>query len=146
MGWILHIVKSHIPQWATHKLENNFTAGERVLSPTSGSLAWGPAQGRWVRRALGFEDQWGLLWAVLCLGTETALLKGTYTKSHMHQKPGQKHNLIGQTYLLVLDSLLKKQGLAVAHAGDADTGGSCFGELVLLRGRWPEAWWGPPSG
>lgn len=48
--------------------------------------------------------------------------------------PGQKQSFergLGQTYLLVLESLPERQEAAGTHPGDTDTGSSHFEELLL---------------
>ena len=58
-----------------------------------------------------------------------------HTKSHVHQDPGEKCSdltkRLGQTYLLLLEGLLQRQGLAVVHCGDKDTGSSSTGKYSL---------------
>ena len=50
----------------------------------------------------------------------------------MLQDPGKKEAwVLGQTQLLILESLLKRQEATGAHPGDIDTDGSHFGELIL---------------
>ena len=61
-----------------------------------------------------------------------------HTKSHMLHDPGQKEYFdrsLGQTYLLILDSLPERQEATAAHSGDIGTGGSHFGELILPHGH-----------
>ena len=58
-----------------------------------------------------------------------------HTGPHVHHNPRKKqgvHRRLGQTYLLVLESLLGSCGVAVAHCGDRDTGGSGSGEYLLV--------------
>ena len=57
-----------------------------------------------------------------------------HTISCVHQDPGRKqwlHRSLGQTNLLVSQGLLGRQGAAVAHCGDKDTGGRGTGEYSL---------------
>ena len=115
--------------WVTHKLENNYTTGVKVLSPTSGFPTWRSSNGRrnfqrirlW--RLAGFDCR-----ASTGLGeTETPLLEGTYKVVCAPGPRGKEqwpHRRLNQTYLLVLEGLLQRRGVAVAHCGDKDTGSS----------------------
>ena len=65
----------------------------------------------------------------------------------MLQDPGKKEAwVLGQTQLLILESLLKRQEATGAHPGDIDTDGSHFGELILWPGHWcwQAPFWKPP--
>lgn len=93
----------------------------RVLSPTSGPQAQGSGQ---ISSEQLFLKPVGLnCRSPTSLGqTETPFLKA-HTKLHVHRAKEVVKSL-GQTYLLVLESLLERKGAGVAHAGDRDTSGS----------------------
>ena len=113
----------------THKLENNYTTEVRPLewrfsAPHQASQAGGPARGNSQRirlwRLAGFDCR-----TLTGLGeTETPLLEGTdkvVCTSGPRGKEQWPHRRLNQTYLLVLEGLLQRQGLVVAHHGDKDT-------------------------
>ena len=59
--------------------------------------------------------------------TQTPLLEGTHKvvcASGPRGKEQGPHRRLNHTYLLVLEGLLQRQGVAVAHRGDKDTGRS----------------------
>ena len=67
--------------------------------------------------------------------TETPVLKGTHKvvcASGPRGKEQRSHRRLNQTYLLVLEGLLQRQGVAVAHCGDKDTGSSSSSWKYLL--------------
>lgn len=117
--------------WATHTLENDYIAEvllteERVMSPTSGSLAWRSGTRRnshhriWLCRPTVLECK-----SPTGLGeTETLLLEGAYKISPaLGLKAKQRlPRGLGQIYLWVLKDLLGRWGLAVAQCGGKDTG------------------------
>ena len=74
-------------------------------------------------RTLGSEDQWGLL-------------QGELEGHHIFQDPEQKQfeKCLGQTHLLILESLQEQQEATGTHLGDRDADSSHFGELILLQG------------
>lgn len=56
--------------------------------------------------------------------TETSPLEGMH-KDPKHQDAGEgarTYKSLGQIYILVLEGLLQRQGAAVVHCGDKDTG------------------------
>ena len=127
-------------RWATHKPENNYTTEVLPqewkfwaphLAPQPGGLATGGGS----PRESGFECQQGLIIEIPQDGeTETLLLEGTHRASSTLGPRGKKwwlHKRLGQTYLLVLEGLLRRWGAAVAHCSDKDAGGSSFGEYSL---------------
>ena len=62
------------------------------------------------------------------MGNETLLLKGAH-KISLLWEPGQKQlfeRSLGQTHLLIMESLLKGQEATGAQPGATDTGGSQF--------------------
>ena len=105
-----------------------------VLSPVSGSLAWGSFTGKMNPEHLALKTS-GLnfgshnrLWE-----TEISLLKGAYTISHA---PGHKAKLLsdgslGHTYLLVMEGPPERRE-ATAHPGDTNIS-SMFSDLNTVR-------------
>ena len=99
----------------------------KVLSPKSGFPAWGSGNRRknsqrirlW--RLVGFDCR-----TLTGLGeTETPLLEGTHKVMCTPGPQGKEQwsrRKLHQTYLLVVEGLLQRQGKAVAHHGDKDTG------------------------
>ena len=58
--------------------------------------------------------------------------------SHALVTRGQKQSFersLGQTYLLILESLLERQEATGAHPGDTDTGSSHCEQCVLPQGQ-----------
>ena len=113
-GCIYDIIKSHTtqvvdPQTGEQLYRRSSPTGVSVLSPMSGSPAWGSGierrspQSIWLWRPVGFECR-----SSPELGeTDTLLLEGT------HKVSGQKqrlHRSLGQTYLLVLEGLRGRRG------------------------------------
>ena len=109
-----------------HKLENNYIAeflskNVRVLSPTSGSPAWGSdirrkkPQRIWLWRPVGLECS-----SSTGLGKrETPPLEGTHKVSRTlwPSRKQELHISLGCTYLQILEGLLGRRGSAVAHCG-----------------------------
>ena len=64
---------------------------------------------------------------------ETPLLKGAHKISQAQgcKTEAEFERSLGQTYLLILESLLERQVTTAAHPGDVDTKSSGFGELFL---------------
>ena len=110
--------------------------GVKVLSPTSGFPNWGSGDGRrnsqrirlW--RLAGFDCS-----TSTGLGeTETPLLEGKHKvvcTSGLRGREQWPQRILNQTYLLVLEGLLQRQGAAVAHRGDGDTGSGSSGKYSL---------------
>ena len=71
--------------------------------------------------------------------TETPLLEGTH-KEGPRGKEQWPDRRLNQTYVLVLEGLLQRQGVAVAHRRDKDTGSRSSGKHSLA-GALPE--WSP---
>ena len=111
--------------------------GLKVLSPTSSFPTWGSSNGRrksqrirlW--RLVGFDCR-----TLTGPGeTETSLLEGIHKAvcaSGPRGKEKWPHRRLNQTYLLVLEGLLWRQGAAVAHHGDKDTGSRSSGKYSLV--------------
>ena len=126
---------------AAHKLENDNTKEVLPLlwkfwAPTSGFPAQGSGKGtgntQGIRlwRPAGFDCR-----------TSTGLGETDSTFGGHKQilcTPGPKgkkqwpHGRLNQTYLLVLEGLLWRRGLAVAHCGDRGTGSSSPGRCPLV--------------
>ena len=67
--------------------------------------------------------------------TETPLLKGKHKvvcASGPRGKEQWPHRRLNQTYLLVLEGLLQRWGVAVAHHRDKDTGSRSSGKYSLV--------------
>ena len=114
-------------QTGEHLYHRSPPTGVKVLSPTSGFPNWESSNGRrnsqriklW--RLEGFDCK-----TSTGLGeTETLLLEGTHKEVCTSAPRGKEqwpHRRLNQTYLLVLEGLLQRQGVAGVHSGDKDTG------------------------
>lgn len=106
----------------------NSPMGVKILNPRSGSPTWWSGNGRrrrkriWLWKPGGFDCR-----TSTGLGeTETLLLDGTQKVSCTPGSRGKKqwpHKSLGQVYLLVLEGLLQRWGVAAAHCGYKDTSG-----------------------
>ena len=104
--------------------------------PTSGFPTWGSSnEGRnsqrirpW--RLVGFDCR-----TSTGLGeTETPFLEGTHKvvcTSRARGKEQWPHRRLNHTYLLVLEDLLQRRGVAVPHCEDKDTGSGSSGKYSL---------------
>ena len=112
------------------------STGVRVLSPTSGLPSWGSDNGRrnyqrirlWSLPGFDYRTSTGRG------ETETPFLEGTHKVVCAPGPTGKEqwpHRRLKQTYLLVLEGFLQKQGLAMAHHGDKDTGSRSSGKYSL---------------
>ena len=108
----------------------------KILSPTSGSpepkdlVTSGE-----VPRESGFEGQWDLIAGIPQVwGNQKLHSWGVQTRSCAHQDPGEKKQSTqkrwDQTFLLVSEGLLWRQGAAVAHCRDKDTGSGSSWEYL----------------
>ena len=96
--------------------------GVKILSPMSGSPIWWSGNGRRRRKRIWLWKPGGLdSRASTGLGeTESPLLDGTQKVSGTPGSRGRKqwpHKSLGQTYLLILEGLLQRRGVAVAPCG-----------------------------
>ena len=114
-------------QTGEHLYHRSPHTGGKVLSPTLGFPTWGSSNRRRnsqrirLSRLLGFDCRTltGLE------EKETPLLDGTHKvvcASGPRGKEQWPHRRLNQSYLLVLEGLLQRWGMAVAHRGDKDTG------------------------
>ena len=127
--------------WVTHKLENTYITEFHPLewrfwASHQASQPGGSGNGR-------RNSQRIRLWSLVgfdCrtstgLGeTETPLWEGTHKvmcASGPREKEQWPHRRLNQTYLLVLEGLLQRWGVAVAHRGDKDTGSRSSGKYSL---------------
>ena len=82
-------------------------------------------------RLVGFDCR-----TLIGLGeAETPLLEGTHKvvcTSGPRRKEHWPYRRLNQTYLLVLEGLLQRQGVAVPHSGDKDTGSRSSGKYSLV--------------
>ena len=123
-------------QTGEHLYHRSPPTGVKVLSPTSAFPTWGSGNGRrnpqrirlW--KLVGFDCR-----TSTGLGeTETALLEGTHKVLCVPGPRGKEqwaHRRLNQTFLLVLEGLLQRRGVAVAHRGDKDTGSRSSGKYSL---------------
>ena len=90
-----------------------------------------PSQRIWLWRSVGFDCR-----NSTGLGeTETSVLESTHRVSCAPGPRGKNqwpHKRLGQTYLLVLEGLLRRRGAAVAHCGDKDMGGGSSEKYSLV--------------
>ena len=109
----------------------------------SGFPAWGSSSGRrnsqrirlWRQARFDCRTSTGLG------KIETPLLEGTHKvlcASGPRGKEQWPHRRLNQNYLLVMEGLLQRRGMAVAHRGDKDTGSRS-------SGKYPFAWALPES-
>ena len=125
-GVIMWYMQPHTPRGVAHILEHNLyhrglPMGMRILSPMSGSHAWGSGIGRRSPWSIWHWGQVGLLHrSSTGLGEmETPLLKVVYRLScalGLREKQ-RLHRTLGQTCLWFLEDLLGKQGVTVACCG-----------------------------
>ena len=127
--------------WVTHKLENNYTTEVHPLE----WKFWAPWQasqpGVWQQeeefpenqtlKASGiwlqdFDRTGGNRDSTLRGHTQSTVCIGTQGKEQWTQ------GRLNQTYLLVLEGLLQRWGMAVAHCGDKDTGSRSSGKYSLV--------------
>ena len=119
-----------------HLYHRSSPTGVKVLGPTSHFPTWGSSNGKrnsqrirlW--RLVGFDCTTSTE-----LGeTETPLLEGTHKlvcASGPRGKEQWPHRRLNQIYLLVLEGLLQRQGMSVAHREDKDTGSKSSGKYSL---------------
>ena len=126
--------------WVTHRLENNYTTEVlpqewKFWAPHQAPQPGGLAMGGGAPRESGFEGQQDVItgspqdW-----GKQKLHSWRVHTRSGVHQDPRKKqwlHKSQGQTYLLVLEGLLQRWGVAMAQSGDKSTGSSSSGEYSL---------------
>ena len=136
-------------RWVTHKLETNYTTEVppqdwRSWAPCQASQLGCLAMGRGAPRESGFEGQWGLIAGIpQDWGKQKLHSWRAHSWSSAHKDPGKKqwlHKRLGQTYLLVLEGLLQRWGVAVAHCRDKDT---CSGSAGKYSLEWTP--WRPPT-
>ena len=112
----------------------------RVLSSMSGPQCGGLTLGRGAPRAFGFEGQWGLVAGVpRDWGKQRLHSYRAHTKSHTHQEQGQKpqfHRSLGQTYLLVLEGLLGREGCLWLTLGTRTLVVDVSGSIYLCELSW----------
>ena len=142
---VITIKSNPIPAgWVTHKLENNYTT--EVHSLKWRSTHWSEGSEPHIRllnlgvqqqeeespknqtlRPAGFDCR---TWTRLG-ETETPHLEVTHKvvcTPGPRRKEQWPHRRLNQTYLLVLEGLLQRQGVAVAHHGDKNTGSRSSGK------------------
>ena len=126
----------------THKLENTYTTEVHPLewrfwAPTSGFPTWGSSNGR--RNSLRIR-----LWRLAGFDCRTSTGVGE-TEIVLFEAPHKlvcasgprgleqwPHRRMNQTYLLVLEGLLQRRGLAVAQRRDKDSGSRSSGKYSLV--------------
>ena len=126
--------------WVTHRLANTYTTEVHPLdwrfwAPRQASQPGGPATGggiHWVSDfeaygnwLLDFNRTGGYRDPTLGGRTQNSVCIGTQGKE---QWPRERLN---QTYLLVLEGLLQRWGVALFHHGDKDTGSRSSGKYSL---------------
>ena len=120
--------------WVTHKQENNYTTEVHPLewrfwAPRQASQPGGLAMGGGIPRESDFEGWWDLIAGLReDWGKRESTLGGHTQSSVLIKTQGEGLN---QTYLLVLEGLLQRWGVAVAHHGDKDTGSWNSGNYSL---------------
>ena len=130
-------------QTGEHLYHGSPPTGVKVLSPTSGFPTWGSGNRRrnpqrirlW--RLAGFDSR-----TSTGLGeTETPLMEGIHKVVYAPGCMGKEqwpHRRLNQTYMLVLEGLLQRRGVAVSPQGQ-DTGAEVLGST-----HWRESSWSPP--
>ena len=128
--------------WVTHKLENTYATEVHQLE----WRFWAPHQasqpGGWQREEEFLENQTlkaSGIWLQDFDRTgenRDSTLGGHTTQSTVSIRTQGKeqwpHRRLNQTYLLVLEGLLHRWGVAVAHRGDKDTGSRSSGKYSLV--------------
>ena len=128
-------------QTGEHLYHRSLPTGVKVLSPTSGFQTWGSSNlGVWQREEEFLENQnlkasgiWlqDFDWtggngdSTIREHTQSSVYIGTQGKE---QWP---HRRLKQIYLLVLEGLLQRQGVTMAHCEDKDTGSRSSGKYSL---------------
>ena len=128
-------------QCVAHKLENNYIT--EFLPPHVRFLSLGSSTGKtspqsiWPWRPAGLDCR-----SPIRLGEiRTSLLKGAHKISHAPISWTEVviWKELGETHLLILESLPERQEAAGAPPGDTDTGVSNSWEPILPLGHW--CWW-----
>ena len=125
--------------WVTHKLENTYITEVHPLE----WRFWAPRQnlGVWQWEEEFLDNQTlkssGIWWQDFDrTGENRDSTLGGHTQSSVHIRTQGKeqwpHRRLNQTYLLLLEGLLQRQGVAVAHHGDKNTGSNSSGKYCLL--------------
>ena len=127
--------------WVTHRLENTYTTEVHPLEWSSKPHVRLPnlgvrqqeeeflenqtlkASGIWVQ---DFDRTGARRDSTLGGHTQSSVCIGTQGKEQWTQER------LNQTYLLVLEGLLQRWGMAVAHRGDKDTGSRSSGKYSLV--------------
>ena len=126
--------------WVTHRLENIYTTEVHPLewrfwAPRQASQPGGPATGRGIPRESDFEASGIWLQDFDRTGGNRDSTLGGHTQSSVcigtQRKEQWPQGRLNQTYLLVLEGLLQRRGVAVAHHGDKDTGSRSSGKYSL---------------
>ena len=127
MGTIM-IKSNPIPaRWVTHKLENNntkevFPLLQRFWAPRQSSQAGNLTKGPGIPKESDLEGQWDLIielpqdWGKQRLQSCRAQKNPTHTSTREREQ--WPHRRLNQNYLLALEGLLCKCGLAVAQHRD----------------------------
>ena len=127
--------------WVTHKLENTYTtqvhhwsegSEPHIRLPNLGPQQWEEeflenqtvkATGIWLQ---DFNRTGGNRDSTLREHTKSSV------RIRIQGKEQWPHRGLSQTYLLVLEGLLQRWGVAVAHCGDKDTGSRSSGKYSLV--------------
>ena len=126
----------------TYTLANTYTTEPHLLewrfwAPRQASQPGGPATGGGIPRESDFEGSGIWLQDFNRTGGNRDPTLGGHTQSSVHigtqGKEQWPHRRLDQTYLLVLEGLLQRRRVAVAHHGDKDTGSRSSGKCSLAR-------------
>ena len=124
----------------THKLENTYTTEVhplewRLWAPHQASQPGGPAVGGGIPRESGLKPSRIWLQDSDRTGGNRNSTLGGHTQSSVHigtqGKEQWPQGRLNQTYLLVLEGLGQRLGVAVAHRGDKDTDSRSSGKYFL---------------
>ena len=127
------------PTWVIHKLENNNTEEVlpllwRLWTPCQASQLGDMTKGLGIPGESDLEGQWDLITRLpQAWGKQTPVLEGTNKTLYTPRLRGKRrtHRRLNQIYLLVLEGLLWRHGLAGAHHRDRGTGSSSLGRSPL---------------
>ena len=128
------------PRWAAHRLENISQVLHRSQSskPHIRLTSLGVASGGGALRVFGFQAQQECFQELHRTGENIFHPWGEHARACKHQDPEEKqwlHRNLGQTYLLVLEGLLGKQGVAVPSEV-IRVGGRHLGVFICMNSPW----------
>lgn len=122
------------PKWETHKHEDNDNCNDSLPK-------WEGSEPHFELPSQGILHLRGSGSKIICLRRPVGLTFGGARRLGSGQKQSFVKGL-GQTCLIILQSLLEKQGEIETHSGDVDASSSPLGELS--QDSWQAPFWNPP--